>query len=70
MLQIKMGSLVCFVAFFCSPVLAQLQPAVADSFLRFVQNNKNKASIFIAVNDTTIGLLNETYMISFTHQGA
>lgn len=63
MLKIKIGSLVCFATFFYSTVLAQLQPAVADSFLRFVQNNKNKASIFIAVNDTTIALLNENKLM-------
>ncbi|MEP7109847.1 MAG: serine hydrolase [Ferruginibacter sp.] len=38
---------------------AQLQPLVADSFLNFMQSNKNRASIFISANDTTIAQLNE-----------
>lgn len=38
--------------------LAQLQPARADSFLNFIQANKNRSSIFITRNDTTIAQLN------------
>lgn len=43
--------------------IAQLQPAVADSFLNFILANKNKSSLFITSNDTTIAHLNEDVLM-------
>ncbi len=45
--------------FFCKNTTAQLQPAVADSFLNFIKTNKDRASIYITKNDTVIAFLNE-----------
>jgi D-alanyl-D-alanine carboxypeptidase len=42
---------------------AQLQPALADSFLNFINYNKSRASVYITVNDTAIARLNENKMM-------
>jgi len=42
---------------------AQLQPAIADSFLHFVQANKSKASVFVIANDTVVAALNENKLM-------
>ena len=42
---------------------AQLQPAVADSFLNFIKANKERASVYITKNDTVIAFLNENKLM-------
>jgi D-alanyl-D-alanine carboxypeptidase len=42
---------------------AQLQPALADSFLNFINANKSRASVFINRNDTNVARLNENKMM-------
>ena len=42
---------------------AQLQPAVADSFLHFIKANKERASLYITRNDTIIAFLNESQLM-------
>ena len=42
---------------------AQLQPAVADSFLNFIKTNKDRASVYITRNDTIIAFLNENKLM-------
>ena len=42
---------------------AQLKPAVADSFLHFIQNNKDRASLYMTRNDTIIAYLNESQLM-------
>ena len=49
--------------FFFTIVTAQLKPAEADSFLHFIQANKNKAAVFISNNDTIIAALNENKLM-------
>jgi len=49
--------------FFCKSTNAQLQPAVADSFLNFIKTNKDRASIYITKNDTVIAFLNENKLM-------
>ena len=53
----------CITMLFCVEAFAQLQPALADSFLHFIQANKNKAAVFINANDTTIAALNENKLM-------
>ena len=42
---------------------AQLQPAVADSFLNFIKTNKERSSIYVTKNDTIIAFLNENKLM-------
>ncbi|MEO7305841.1 MAG: hypothetical protein ABIR78_13585 [Ferruginibacter sp.] len=42
---------------------AQLQPALADSFLNFIKVNPTRASVYITRNDTVIAHLNETRLM-------
>jgi D-alanyl-D-alanine carboxypeptidase len=42
---------------------AQLQPALADSFLNFIKLNPTRASVYISRNDTTIAKLNENTLM-------
>ena len=44
-------------------VSAQLQPEAADSFLHFIQTNKNNSSVYISANDTIIAALNENKLM-------
>ena len=48
---------------FCKAISAQLQPAMADSFLHFIKTNKSKSSLFIVANDTVIASLNESKLM-------
>ena len=41
----------------------QLQPALADSFVHFIQANKSRASVYITRNDTAISRLNENKLM-------
>ena len=52
-------SVILVLLFTVNKVAAQLQPAVADSFLNFIKANKDKASVYITKNDTVIAFLNE-----------
>ncbi len=47
----------------CSPVHAQLQPALADSFFNFINTNRTRASVYINRNDTAIARLNENKLM-------
>jgi D-alanyl-D-alanine carboxypeptidase len=47
-----------FIIGFSTLSKAQLQPALADSMLRFIKANPEKASVFISRNDTTIASYN------------
>lgn len=42
---------------------AQLKPALADSFLNFINTNKNRASLYITHNDEVIASLNENKLM-------
>ncbi|MEO6254819.1 MAG: hypothetical protein ABIO79_16030 [Ferruginibacter sp.] len=42
---------------------AQLQPALADSFLNFIKVNPNRASVYISRNDSVIAHLNENQLM-------
>lgn len=42
---------------------AQLKPALADSFLNFINTNKNRASLYITHNDEVIANLNENKLM-------
>lgn len=42
---------------------AQLKPALADSFLNFINANKNRASVYITHNDEVIASLNENKLM-------
>ena len=44
-------------------VNAQLKPAVADSFLHFIQTNKDRSSLYMTRNDTIIAYLNESQLM-------
>lgn len=46
-----------------STSFAQLKPALADSFLNFINANKNRASVYITRNDTAIASLNENKLM-------
>lgn len=43
----------------CVDSLAQLQPDLADSFFNFINANKNRSSVYISKDDSTIARLNE-----------
>lgn len=43
--------------------VAQLQPARADSLFNFIYANKNRASVYITLNDTVITHLNENKLM-------
>ena len=51
------------VLFASNNATAQLQPAVADSFLHFIKANKERASLYITRNDTIIAYLNESQLM-------
>lgn len=42
---------------------AQLKPALADSFLNFINTNKNRASVYITRNDSVVANLNENKLM-------
>ena len=42
---------------------AQLRPAAADSFLHFIQANKDRSSLYMTRNDTIIAYLNESQLM-------
>ncbi len=48
---------------FSSNVQAQLEPALADSFLTFIKANPTRASVYISRNDTMIAHLNENKLM-------
>jgi len=48
-----------FGLFFSRNATAQLQPALADSFLNFIKSNKARSSVYITKNDTVVAFLNE-----------
>ena len=49
--------------FISSHAVAQLQPALADSLLNFINANRNKASVYITRNDSVIANLNENKLM-------
>ena len=51
------------VLFIANEANAQLQPALADSLINFINNNKTRASVYITQNDTVIARLNENKMM-------
>ena len=56
--------LICLFIFFINSFAdAQLQPALADSFLNFIITNKARASVYITRNDTVIISLNENKLM-------
>ncbi len=58
------GIVLLTLSFFISSFsVAQLQPALADSFLNFINANKTRASVYITVNDTAIASLNENKLM-------
>ncbi len=48
---------------FSDTTSAQLQPAVADSFLNFIKSNKDRASVYMTKNDTVVAFLNENKLM-------
>lgn len=57
------GLIFLFVFLSASYANAQLQPALADSFLNFIKVNPSRASIYITRNDTVISHLNENKLM-------
>ena len=51
--------LIMSVVFCNASLMAQLQPALADSFLHFIVANPAKAAVYISRNDTTVAQLNQ-----------
>jgi len=63
-LRIKQTGLVfLFIFLFSNFSQAQLQPALADSFLNFIRYNPTRASVYISRNDTIIAHLNENKLM-------
>jgi D-alanyl-D-alanine carboxypeptidase len=54
---------VSFIFLFSNTALAQLQPAIADSFLNFINGNKSRVSVYVTVNDTPVIHLNENKLM-------
>ena len=64
LLRIKpRGLIFLFVFLFSNYANAQLQPALADSFLNFINANRTRASVYITRNDTAIAHLNENKLM-------
>ena len=55
---------ICVFGLLCTNMVkAQLQPAKADSFFNFINNNKTRASVYITRNDSVIARLNENKLM-------
>ena len=62
-IRLRLLFCILWVTIACVDALAQLQPALADSFFNFIKANKNRSSVYISKDDSTIARLNENKMM-------
>ncbi|HAO46040.1 MAG TPA: serine hydrolase [Ferruginibacter sp.] len=61
--SVKGSILILLVSLFSNIAGAQLKPALADSMLRFINANKNRASVYITKDDEVVCSLNENKLM-------